>query len=341
MSSATDNVYDMIADATKFNSKTDISFAEPKVNPKTSGKSVGIISNKNKNSIKLRFPLALTWGAQLYTDPSSNRESYSMSIQFPSDGYKTPQTDKWLQNMLDMEEVVLTHVMTNWKKLFNKPTPSREVADALYTRAIKYSKDPQSGEVNMTKSPTMKVKLGFWEGKFDCEIYSPDGKMLYSQETHPNSSPIELIPKASQTAVIVQCGGIWFAGGKFGVTWKLLQAVVKPKPTMKGKCLISLTQEDKSTIATQQLAVDEEETDTRALVGMEIADDSDEEQEVVQRAVVQQPVVQQPVVQQPVVQQPVVQQPVVQQPVVQQPATTPAKKVAVVKRKVTSKEGGE
>ena len=276
MSSTTDNVYDMIMNAAEFNPKTDISFADPKVNPKTSGKSVGIISSKNKSSLKLRFPLALTWGAQLYTDPSSNRESYSMSVQFPGDGYKTPQTDKWLQAMTDMEDVVLTHVMANWKKLFNKPTPSREVADALYTRSLKYSKDQQTGEVNMTKSPTMKVKLGYWDGKFDCEIYSPDGKMLYSQETHPNSSPVDLIPKASQTAVIVQCGGIWFAGGKFGVTWKLVQAVVKPKPTMKGKCLISLTQEDKSVIATQQLV---QEDETHDVVGVELADDSDDEEE--------------------------------------------------------------
>jgi len=279
MTSTNDNVYDMIMDAAAFNPKTDITFAEPKVNPKTSGKSVGIVSSKNKTSLKLRFPLALTWGAQLYTDPSSNRESYSMSIQFPGDGYKTPHTDKWLESMIAMEEVVLTHVMANWKKLFNKPTPSREVADALYTRALKYSKDQATGEVNMTKSPTMKVKLGYWEGKFDCEIYSPDGKMIYSQETHPSSSPVELIPKASQTAVIVQCGGIWFAGGKFGVTWKLLQAVVKPKPTMKGKCLISLTQEDKSVINTQQLAAEDDDRDSN-VVGMEIAEDSDEEEEV-------------------------------------------------------------
>lgn len=274
---SSENVYDMIMDAAAFNPKTDITFAEPKVNPKTSGKSVGIVSSKNKTSLKLRFPLALTWGAQLYTDPSSNRESYSMSIQFPGDGYKTPLSDKWLESMLTMEEVVLTHVMANWKKLFNKPTPSREVADALYTRAIKYSKDPQTGEVNMAKSPTMKVKLGFWENKFDCEIYSPDGKMIYSQETHPNSTPVELIPKASQTAVIVQCGGIWFAGGKFGVTWKLLQAVVKPKPTMKGKCLISLTQEDKSAISSQNIVQEDDDHDSN-VVGMEVAEDSDDEE---------------------------------------------------------------
>jgi hypothetical protein len=269
----------MIINASEFNPKTDISFADPKVNPKTSGKSVGIIHNKNKSSLKLRFPLSLTWGAQLYADPSSGRESYSMSIQFPGDGYRTPQTDKWLANMTAMEDVVLTHVMTNWKKLFNKPAPSKEAAEVLYTRSLKYSRDPNTGEINMTKSPTMKVKLGYWENKFDCEIYSPDGKMLFSHETHPTVSPIELIPKASQTAVIVQCGGIWFAGGKFGVTWKLLQAVVKPKPTMKGKCLISLTQEDKAVISTQEIVAAEEEENDSSVAAMVIAEDSDDEQE--------------------------------------------------------------
>jgi len=277
MSSTTDTVSEMITNATDFNPATDITFAEPKVNPKTSGKSVGIVG-KNKNSIKLRFPLALTWGAQVYTDPNSNRDSYSMAIQFPGDGYKTPNTDKWLENMIQMEEAVLTHVMANWKKLFNKPTPSREVADALYTRSLKYSKDPQTGEINMTKSPTMKIKLGYWEGKFDCEIFGPDGNMLYSQETHPNSTPLEFIPKASQTAVIVQCGGIWFAGGKFGVTWKLIQAVVKPKPTMKGKCFISLTPEDKTVISSQELK-NEEDVYPDNTTNVIVAEDSDEEEQ--------------------------------------------------------------
>lgn len=279
MTSSSDNVYDMIMNASDLKPKTDITFADPKVNPKTSGKSVGIINSKTKSSLKLRFPLALTWGAQLYTDPSSGRESYSMSIQFPGDGYKTPQTDKWLESMTTMEDVVLNHVMANWKKLFNKPPPSKEAAEVLYTRSLKYSRDPNTGEINTTKSPTMKVKLGYWDGKFDCEIYSPEGKMLYSQETHPNSSPIELIPKASQTAVIVQCGGLWFAGGKFGVTWKLVQAVVKPKPTMKGKCLISLTQEDKAVITTQEIAAEDDEDYSvgASVTGVEIAEDSDDD----------------------------------------------------------------
>ena len=227
-----------VTNAVEFNAQN-VLFAEPKVNPKTQGKSVALL-NPNKTGIKLAFPMALNWGAQSYTDPSSNRVSYSLSIQFPGKDYVTPDTDKWLANMIALEESVLNHVLANWKKLFNKPPPSREVADALYTRALKYQKDKETGETLKDKSPTMKVKLGYWDGKFDCELFDTEGKMIYSAETKPDDTPIDYIPKASQAAVIVQCTGIWFAGGKFGVTWKLIQAVIKQKPTLKGKCYIQL-----------------------------------------------------------------------------------------------------
>ena len=173
----------------------------------------------------------------------------------------------------------------------------------------------------MTKSPTMKVKLGYWENKFDCEIYSPEGKMLFSHETHPTSSPVDLIPKASQTAVIVQCGGIWFAGGKFGVTWKLLQAVVKPKPTMKGKCLISLTQEDRTVLSTQQIVQEEEDFADSNVTSMVVAEDSDEEEEPPA-----------PVVKAP---EPA---PVVKAPEPAPVAPPPEKKKMVVKKKVVKAE---
>jgi len=36
------------------------------------------------------------------------------------------------------------------------------------------------------------------------------------------------------------CGGIWFANGKFGITWKLVQAMVqKPRPQLSGRCFLN------------------------------------------------------------------------------------------------------
>merc|ERR1711991_1160560 len=70
---------------------------------------------------------------------------------------------------------------------------------------------------------------------------------------------LTFIQKNTNIALVIQNGGIWFANGKFGTTWKMVQAVVQPKATLRGKCHIRLG------------ASEEEEVDQTA------AEDSDEE----------------------------------------------------------------
>ena len=70
-----------------------------------------------------------------------------------------------------------------------------------------------------------------------------------------------MIPKASNVAIVVQCGGIWFANGKFGVTWRLVQGLVKPRATLKGKCHIQLDAEEQTKLAKQVVADEEAVTD--------------------------------------------------------------------------------
>ena len=70
----------------------------------------------------------------------------------------------------------------------------------------------------------------------------------------PNAelTPLDFIRKGGQIATIIQCGGLWFANGKFGVTWKLVQAAVqKPKPVITGTCFIRLKKADKEKISSQ------------------------------------------------------------------------------------------
>jgi hypothetical protein len=73
---------------------------------------------------------------------------------------------------------------------------------------------------------------------------------------NPALSPKDLIAKGSHIAVSIQCGGIWFANGKFGVTWKLFQAIVKPKMSLKGKCHIKLDEDEKTKIVAQVITTD-------------------------------------------------------------------------------------
>jgi len=319
MSSTTQNAETFIANGLTYN-LNDVDITAPKLN-KSGGKSANLIYKPTKKGlyVNLQVPM-LTWGAQVFKDEKSGNETYDLAIQFPRSEYSTPETDILLSKFQALENYIKTEAIRNSMAWFNKKTMTAEVIEALWTPMLKYSKDKATGEPDMTKSPTLKVKLPLWDGKFNCEIYDTNGTMLYPDARSPNT-PVDIITKGINIVAIIQCGGLWFANGKFGCTWRLFQTVVQPKPSLKGRCLIAVSPAVKQALVAA--APSNDETD------LAIADDSDceAEPEVEETPA---PVVQAPA---PVVQAPV---PVVQAPVVETaaPAATPA----VVKKKIVRKK---
>ena len=243
----------------------DIDITAPKLN-KSGGKSANILFKPSKKGLYVNMTVPmLTWGASSFKDPQSGKETFDMALQFPRKDYSTPETDVLLAKFQELEKCIKSEAIKNSMAWFNKKTMTPEVIEALWTPMLKYTKDPQTGEADMTKAPTLKVKLPCWEGKFNCEIYDPQGTMLYPDESN-GSSPIELIPKGVNIVAIIQCGGLWFANGKFGCTWRLFQAVVQPKPTMKGKCWINVSPAAKSALVSSSanetsMVIEDDESD--------------------------------------------------------------------------------
>ena len=263
-----------IAKALGFTMK-DIDISAPKMN-KVGGKSSNIIYKPTKKGLYLNLEVPmLTWGATMFKDPQSGKESYDMAIQFPRKDYSTPETDKLLKKFQELENYIKAEAIKNSMVWFNKKTITPEVIEALWTPMLKYTKDPQTGEPDVTKAPTLKVKLPCWDGKFNCEIYDTSQKILYPNE-HSGLSPVDLIPKGVNVVAIIQCGGLWFANGKFGCTWRLFQAVVQPKPSMKGKCWINLSSESKNALVSSSGQQEENSADVGGVV---IEEDSDQEEE--------------------------------------------------------------
>jgi len=108
-------------------------------------------------------------------------------------------------------------------------------------------------------------------------------KQIWPSNNHAVSTPLELVPKLTRVACVIQCGGIWFANGKFGVTWKLFQAVVKPPQSLKGTCHIKLSSNDRERMASQttsghQDASEEDDDVDDSAVGLQVqVQDSDDE----------------------------------------------------------------
>jgi hypothetical protein len=274
---------DMVIPGASFNPASDMKYTKPKVNS-VGGRSVGIVNSKTSSVLNLSSPLMLTWGVQSFTDDKSGKVSYDLALQFPNEGFETPATKKFLDNMTAFEKKIKEDAITNSKEWFSKPKMTSDAVDALWTPILKYPKNKDTLEADTSRAPTIKVKLPFWDGAWkDLELYDTDMQSVFPDPMNPALSPQDLIAKGSHIAVSIQCGGIWFANGKFGVTWKLFQAIVKPKMSLKGKCHIKLDDEDKTKIVSQVVPTDvdgdADGDDTHHdNVSAVIADDDDDEE---------------------------------------------------------------
>lgn len=289
-------------------------YSAPKQNS-MGGKSVNIYNNKNNKYLQLSTPLMLTWGVSDY----EGNEKYEMALQFPSEEYLTGAKEAFLGKMKDFEAKLKADAITYSKEWFGKAKMSEEVIEALWSPMLKYPKNKETGEYDYERSPTLRLKVPFYDGVWKCEIYDTNEEMVFPNPSNPAITPIDVIQKGSNTALVIQSGGLWFANGKFGTTWRLMQAVVQPKETIFGKCQLKLGLEEKKELAQRIELPDEEDDDipVKSAQPSTMVEESDEEEEEVVEEEEEEEVVE-------------------PEPVVEPPPPTPKKKRVVKKKAVAS-----
>lgn len=261
-----------VIQGSKFDPTNDIKYSKPKVDSHGS-KSVGILNAASNTATFLSTPLMLTWGVNEFIDEKSGRVSYDLALQFSNEGYGKVDENKFLEAMTIFETKIKSDAITNAKEWFGKTKMSPDAIDALWTPILKYPKDKATGEPDTTRAPTLKIKVPFWEGDFKIDgIFNSEQKLLYPDPENPDAHLKDLITKGSNVALVVLCGGIWFANGKFGVTWKLKQGIVKPKASFSGKCHVILSDEDKDRLNSSVNNFEKAEADDD-----EVDDEEDEE----------------------------------------------------------------
>jgi hypothetical protein len=132
--------------------------------------------------------------------------------------------------------------MENSNAWFKMAKPNETVIDAFYTRIMKISRD-ESGNPK-PYPPTFKAALrkriirkpGDKEGvqdlgetvsAFDTKFYNAAKEI---EEFAGDLKIEDVLPKRAQISIIMECTGVWFAGGKFGTTWRAFQVLVHDKP---------------------------------------------------------------------------------------------------------------
>jgi hypothetical protein len=247
---------------------------------------VKIMDNGGK-SVNLRYE-----GRNLMLETPSLRVPYGVnvfdktpgappkfSIDLSLGGAEDNEQVRALQEFLEaFDERMIDAGVDNAGKWFKMTNPNREVIRAFYTPLVKLSRDAQGNP--KPYPPTFKLALRKKKdgATFETDFYDGSAKPLAA---FPKESPVEqILVKRSQATCIIQCTGVWFAGGKFGTTWKAVQIRVDSQPEqIRGPAFKSDAPDIRAYVSKAMAA------GGRGAPAVEEEDDAEEEEEEVIAAV--------------------------------------------------------
>lgn len=240
-------------------------YMAPKVN-KSGGKSISIISRQTNRSLYISTPLMMTWGISDFVNEDGVADGkYGITLNFPNADYKSKATDDFLQKLKDFETQILNDAVSNSEMWWGEEM-SHAVCKHTFFPILKYQKDPKTKKPDLTKPPSIRAKVPMYDGKWSVEVYDTRNNLLYPSSTNLEVTPPDFVTKLSSVACVLQCGGIWIGGKGWGLTWKLIQCVVKPKEvvSVNGTCHIQLSAEERGQIESQKVV--DEDVDESSLV---------------------------------------------------------------------------
>jgi len=209
-----------------------IEFQAPKVMD-NGGKTVGLRYEGQNISLEMGS-LYVPYGVNVFDKTPGAPIKYSVDVSLR--GVDEHEYVRNLQTFLEsFDEALIDAGVANSQKWF-KMAPNRDVIKAFYTPSLKYSRDA-AGALK-PYPPTVKIALrkndkGPKKGEFTAPFYNGSVK---DEEGAPTlfeaGTPIEeILAKRSMITPIIQCTGVWFAGGKFGATWKAHSIRVDSQPS--------------------------------------------------------------------------------------------------------------
>ncbi len=163
--------------------------------------------------------LAVPYGMSVYDKAGPVKYSVELSLR----GYdgENKKVQSIYQALSALDEYMIQQGVKNSKAWF-KSELTRDVIKAFYTPTIRFSKDADGNP--KPYPPTLKLALKQRNDKFDVQVYDDKKRPM-------TDIPLEdVLVKGAQITTLIQCTGVWFAGSKFGLSWKAVQIRVDKLP---------------------------------------------------------------------------------------------------------------
>ena len=158
--------------------------------------------------------LETPFGMSVFDKVSPPKYSVELNLRGYDDSVNSPNVANIYNALSALDEHMIEVGVKNSRAWF-KGDMSRDVVSALYSPTLKIARDADGNA--KPYPPSLKIQLRQKDGKFETAIYD-------DQKRPMEGVPLEdILVKRAFLTVLMQCTGVWFAGGKFGLSWRGIQ----------------------------------------------------------------------------------------------------------------------
>lgn len=174
--------------------------------------------NYNGNRLQLQIgPLETRFGLSTFDKAGGPpKHSVDLNLQGYDDPTNHPKNATLFKALTALDEFMIDQAEKNSVAWF-KGAKSRAVLAELYTPTVRFALDKEGNR--KPYPPTLKANLRKKYGTDDFEVEMYDDKL----QPLKNIPMADIIVKGSVLTVLMECTSVWFAGGKFGLSWKATQ----------------------------------------------------------------------------------------------------------------------
>jgi hypothetical protein len=179
--------------------------------------------NYSSNKLRIQTPVMfLPYGvSEGFEDKKAEKKienkKYNLTLSFKGQD-ENPKIEIFLNKMREIEGKIINDAFENREPWFKDDFDGNKAfVSRLFSPIIKVDKDKQTGKVIGKYPPTINFKLPFdiINDKFNFQSFNMDDNELIDFSEIANKL------KSGKAQLIVELNSIWFAGGKFGCTWKV------------------------------------------------------------------------------------------------------------------------
>lgn len=152
-------------------------------------------------------------------DASDYQGNKKYNVQFSFRDRANPKVAAYMKMLEDIDNFVIDQATKNAGKWIKMPGASREAVSLFFTKSVRSAGPDKDGNPK-DYPPTQKVALKERNGAFDAELYDEKKQLIEGM------TPMEVLRRGAEITSICDATGIWIVGNKFGISWKLHQALV-------------------------------------------------------------------------------------------------------------------